>query len=66
MVVLVWGDALAEVETSFGLGLILLDFCYFMALALLDFGCFIAIVVVVSCHRIACLAMVVSCYRIVA
>jgi hypothetical protein len=52
MVDLVWGDGRGEDKTSFGLGLILLDFCYFMSLVLLDFGCFIA--------------MVVSCYRIVA
>ena len=49
--ILFWVDALAEVETSFGLGLILLDFC-----------CFIAMVG--SCYGIACLAMVV--YRSVA
>jgi hypothetical protein len=35
---IVWGDALAEVEIWFQLGLILLYFCYFIALALLDFA----------------------------
>jgi hypothetical protein len=50
MVDLVWGDGRGEDKTSFGLGLILLDFGCFMSLVLLDFGCFIAMVV--SCYCI--------------